>query len=86
MTKERIYNYLIGGNPSYGVKINFSVDPDFLPEPSSNTQPGDLRKIGSGENIKLYVFFPRQSRWQKDYAEPAPSDMWWLVPHYSLEP
>lgn len=86
MTKEQIYDYLIGGNPPYGVKINLSVDPDFLPEPSSNTQPGDLRKIGSGKNIKLYVFFPRQPRWEKDYAAAAPSDMWWLVPHYSLEP
>lgn len=69
----------------YGIKINLDVDPEELPEPSVNTQPGDLRKVGTGENMRLYVFFPQVTRSWHDFEEPAPSDVWRPIPYYSLE-
>lgn len=43
----------------YGQLININVDPNNVPTPSRDTQPGDLKREGD----RFYVFFPSSRYW-----------------------
>lgn len=83
LTQEDIYNYIYypNGTPKYGVKINLSISPDNLPEPSINTEAGDLKKVEENGETKLYVFFPYPSN-PRGYFN---SSWWYLIPYHSVE-
>lgn len=86
LTQEEIYNYMYksNGDPKYGVRINLSIDPENLPEPSEDTEYGDLWKEGTPPNLKLYVFSP-ESRYWHDYEAPfSDTNVWKPLPYYPV--